>query len=176
MKRADVCFACTFAQYVTITTTRLEKQDVALERCELNRQIRANNALIRTLNPTLRSSKKAVEATIPAIAVAMETVRQNIFMLNYGLLSVWDRQKRTNEYVAQATQKYGDYKDISGQMKIKVNERSEPQTELTNLSVLDIRRRKELRTKIAKLPGEITELQFAKNPLCKPFPRRSPPK
>lgn len=76
-----------------------------------------------------------MEATILTIDAAMEIVRQNIFMLNYGLLSVRDRQKRTKKYVAQATRKYGDYKDISGQMKIKVNERSELKTELTNLSV-----------------------------------------
>ena len=79
------------------------------DRCELNRQIRADNAFIRTLKAAIAKLKKAVENTIPAIAAAMETIRQNIIVFNYGLLFVWDRRKNEKEYVEQNTSKYGDY-------------------------------------------------------------------
>ena len=147
----------------------LEKQGVVSERCELNRQIRADNALIRTLKVTIVKLKKAVEATIPAIAAAMETVRQNIIVLNYGLLSVRDRRKRTKEYVEQAIRKYNDYKDIGGQMKKKAKERSGLQTKLASLSVFDVHRRKELKIKIAELSEEIAELQFSEKSLMQAF-------
>ena len=64
----------------------------------------------------------------------METVRKNIIVLNYGLLSVRDRRKRTKEYVEQAIRKYSDYKDIGGQMKKKAKERSGLQTKLAILN------------------------------------------
>ena len=147
----------------------LEKQGVVSERCELNRQIRADNALIRTLKATIVKLKKAVEATIPAIAAAMETVRQNIIVLNYGLLSVRDRRKRTKEYVEQAIRKYSDYKDIGGQMKKKAKERSGLQTKLASLSVFDVHRRKELKIKIAELSEEIAELQFSEKSFMQAF-------
>ena len=152
-----------------VTARALEKQGVVSERCELNRQIREDNTLIRTLKAAIVKLKKAVEATIPAIAAAMETIRQNIIVLNYGLLSVRDRRKNTKEYIAQATRKYDDYKNISGQIEVKTKGRSELQTELAGLSVFDVRRRKELKAKIVELSEEITELQFAEKSLMQAF-------
>ena len=152
-----------------VTARALEKQGVVSERCELNRRIREDNALIRTLKAAIVKLKKAVEATMPAIAAAMETIRQNIIVLNYGLLSVRDRRKNTKEYVTQATRKYGDYKYICGQLKVKAKERGELQAELVGLSVFDVRRRKELKIKIAELSEEIMELQFAEKSLMQAF-------
>ena len=148
---------------------KVEKAGFISDRCELNRQIREDNMLIRTLKAAIVKLKKAVEVTIPTIAAAMETIRQNIIVLNYGLLSVRDRRKNTKEYVAQATRKYGDYKDIGSQITAKAKERSELQAELAGLSVLDVRRRKELKAKIVELSEEITELQFAEKSLMQAF-------
>ena len=137
------------------------------DRCELNRQIRVDNALIRTLKATIAKLKKAVESTIPAIAAAMESIRQNIIMFNYGLLFVPDRRKDTKEYVEQATRQYSDYKDIRRQIKAK--ERSKLQKEFAGLSVFAIDRRKELESRIAARSEEIEELQFEKESIMRAF-------
>ena len=134
-----------------------------------------SNALIRTLKATIAKLKKAVETTIPAIAAAMEPIRQNIIVFNYGLLLVRDRRKDTKEYVGQATRKYADYKNVRSQMKVKAKERGELQKELAGLSVFAAGRRKELKAKIEELSEEIEELQFEVNPLCGPLPRQTLP-
>lgn len=76
----------------------MERKGIVSDRCKINRQIRADNAFIRTLKATIAKLKKAVETTIPTIAAAMETIRQNIIVFNYGLLFVRDRRKDAKEY------------------------------------------------------------------------------
>ena len=152
-----------------VTARALERKGIMSDRCELNRQIHADNAVIRTLRTAIAKLKKAVENTIPAIAAAMETIRQNIIVFNYGLLFVRDRRKDTREYVEQATRKYGDYRGIRRQIKAKAEERSKLQKELAGLSVFAISSRKELKTKIAELSEEIEDLQFEEKSIMQAF-------
>ena len=152
-----------------VTARALERKGIMSDRCELNRQIKADNALIRTLKATIAKLKKAVESTIPVIAAAMETIRQNIIVFNYGLLLVRGRRKDTKEYVEQATRKYADYKDIRSQMKARTKERGELQKELAGLSVFAAGRRKELKAKIEELSEEIEELQFEEKSIMQVF-------
>ena len=152
-----------------VAARAIEKKGIVSDRCELNRQIRADNAFIRTLKATIAKLKDAVESTIPAIAAAMEAIRQNIIVFNYGLLLVRGRHKDTKEYVEQATRKYADYKDIRSQMKVKAKERGELQKELADLSMFAAGRRKEIKTKIATLSEEIEELQFEVKSIMRVF-------
>ena len=152
-----------------VAARAMERKGIVSDRCELNRQIRADNAFIRTLKATIAKLKDAVESTIPAIAAAMEAIRQNIIVFNYGLLLVRGRHKDTTEYVEQAMRKYADYKDIRGQMKVKAKERGELQKELADLSMFAAGRRKEIKIKIATLSEEIEELQFEVKSIMRAF-------
>ena len=154
-----------------VVARAMERKGVVSDRCELNRQIRADNAFIRILKAAITKLKKAVENTIPAVAAAMETIRQNMIVFNYGLLFVRDRRKDAKEYVEQATRKYGDYKDIRRQIKAKAKakERGKLQKELAGLSVFAIGRRKELESRIAALSEEIEELQFEEKSIMQAF-------
>jgi len=148
---------------------KMEAAGYVSERCELNRQIRADNALIRALKATIRKLKTVVETTIPAIANAMETVRQNLIIFNYGLLHVNDRRDKTGEYVSKAKIQYKDYLDLREQIKEKVQERSTCQKELDGLSVFSIGRRKELKAKVAELSELIEELRFEEKSVIQGF-------
>ena len=152
-----------------VTARALERKGIMSDRCELNRQIRADNALIRTLKATIAKLKKTVESTIPAIAAALESIRQNIIVLNYGLLLVRGRRKDTKEYVEQVTRKYSDYKDISSQMKVKAKARGKLQKELTGLPMLAIGRRKDLKARIVERSEAIEELQFEEKSIMRGF-------
>ena len=147
----------------------MERKGIASDRCELNRQIRADNAVIRTLKATIAKLKKALENTIPAIAAAMETIRQNMIVFNYGLLFVRDRRKDTKKYVEQATRKYIVYKDTHRLIKAKDEDRDKLQKELADLPVFAIGRRKELNTKIAELSEEIEELRIEEKSILQAF-------
>ena len=152
-----------------VAARALERKGIVSDRCELNRQIRTDNAVIRTLKAAIAKLKKAVENTIPAIAVAMETIRQNIIVFNYGLLIVWDKRKDTKEYIEQATRKYSVYQDIRSQIKAIAKERGKLKRELAGLSVFAIGRRKGLKTKIAELSKEIEELQYEEKSIMRAF-------
>ena len=116
-----------------------------------------------------------MESTITAIVAALEPIRQNIIVLNYGLLLVRGRRKDTKEYVEQVTRKYGDYKDIRSQMKVKAKARGKLQKELTGLPMLAIGRRKDLKARIVDRSEEIEEPQFEENPLCGALTKRTLP-
>ena len=133
------------------------------------RQIKADNAVIRTLKAVIAKLKKTVGTAIPTLAAAMETIRQNMIVFNYGLLFVRDRRKNEKEYVEQATSKYGDYKYIRSQIKAKAKERGKLQKELAVMSVFAIGRRKELESQIAELSEEIEELQFEEKSIMQDF-------
>ena len=152
-----------------VVARALERKGIVSDRCELNRQIKADNAVILALKAAIAKLKKTVENTIPSIAAAMEAIRQNMIVFNYGLLFVRDRRKGTKKYVEQAIRKYGDYKDIRSQIKARVKERSKLQKELDSLPVFAIGKRKELETKIAELSEEIAELHFEEKSIMQDF-------
>ena len=137
----------------------MEKKGLVSDRCELNRQIKADNALLRELKVLVAKLTAAVQKSVSAIAHAMEKVRQNIIVFQYGLLFVQGKRKDANEYVEQATVKYGEYKNIRNRIRSTLDRRKKLQKELDGLSVLSIGRRKELKAKIVALTEEIRELK-----------------
>ena len=152
-----------------ISARKMEAAGHVSDRCELNRQIRADNTLIRTLKAAVQKLKSVVEATIPALASAMETVRQNIIVFNYGLLHIRERKKETGEYVTKARKQFNSYLDLRTQIRAKLDERKALQTELDGLGLLSIGRRKELKTQLAALAEEIEELRFEEKSIVQGF-------
>ncbi len=152
-----------------VSARKLEAAGYVSDRCELNRQIRTDNALVRTLKAAVQKMKSVVETTIPALASAMETVRQNIIVFNYGLLHIRDRKKETGEYVSMAKAQFNSYLDLHSQIREKLDERKALQTELDGLGLLSIGKRKELKTQLAALVEEIEELRFEEKSIMQGF-------
>ena len=107
----------------------------------------------------MQKLKAAVEATVPAIAAAMETVRRNLIEFHYGLRHIRDRRERVGDYVRKAETEYGEYLDLHGRIAEKRTERKMARSELDSLNILNIGRRKELKSRIAELTEEIEELR-----------------
>ena len=152
-----------------VSARKMEAAGHVSERCEINRQIRADNALIRRLKTAVQKLKSAIETTIPALASAMEAVRQNIIVFNYGLLHIRSRKQETNEYVTKARKQYNSYLDFHSQIKAKLDERKALQAELDGLRLLNIGRRKELKTQLVALSEEIEELRFEEKDIMQGF-------
>ena len=143
-----------------VTARKIENAGHVSDRCELNRQIRADNAIIRALKSAVVKLKQTIDTTVPAIAAAMETVRQNLIVFHYGLSFVRKRKEKTNEFVKRARRTYEDYTTLRGKIKAKLDERKALQTELNGLSVFSIGKRKELKSQISALTERIEELRF----------------
>ena len=152
-----------------VSARKTEAAGHVSERCEINRQIRADNALIRRLKAAVQKLKSAIETTIPTLASAMETVRQNIIVFNYGLLHIRSRKQETSEYVTKARKQFNSYLDLHSQIRAKLDERKALQAELDGLGLLSIGRRKELKTKLAVLVEEIEELRFEEKDIMQGF-------
>ena len=152
-----------------VTARALERKGIVSDRCELNRQIKADNALLRELKSLVKKLMDTVKNTIPVLAVAMENIRQNMIVSNYSLLFVRDRRNDAKKYVEQATRNYGDYKKIRSQIRAKAKERGKLEKELAGLSIFAASRRNELKAKIAELSEEIEDLQFEEKSIMRGF-------
>ena len=68
-----------------VVARALEKKGVISDRCEINRQIKADNALLRELKATVKKLMQAVKNSVPAIAEALEKLRSSILIFSYQL-------------------------------------------------------------------------------------------
>ena len=71
-----------------VVARALEQKGIISDRRELNRQIKADNTLLRELKSLVKKLMDAVKNTVPAIAEAMETVRQKMIIFRYQLLHI----------------------------------------------------------------------------------------
>ncbi|MER2149786.1 MAG: MobQ family relaxase, partial [Ruminococcus sp.] len=59
----------------------IEQKGFVADRCAINRQIKADNALLRELKATMRKISQSVKNTLPALADAMETIREKMIVI-----------------------------------------------------------------------------------------------
>ena len=152
-----------------VTARKIEKAGFVSDRCEINRRIREDNALIRTLKALVKKLRSAIENTFSAIASAMETVRQNIIVLHYGLTHIRDRKRRTGEYLKKTSADFSRFNEVQSQIKQKEAERDNLQSELSGLSIINIIKRREIKTRLTSLYEELEELRFEEATLIKTF-------
>ena len=144
---------------------------IVSDRCELNRQIRADNALMRQLKDSIKKLTDALVTTLADMARAMEQVRQSMIVLRYHLTHLRKRRGRAVEYLSKAEPMYRDYGELVRQIKEKSAERRSMKKKLAALSPLSVFKRSELKKQIAQLSEEIEELMFSKNELVTGFGR-----
>ena len=137
----------------------LELQGIKADRCELNRQIRADNKLLRELKAQLAKLSKVVENTVEHIAETLERLRSSLIMLQYRLLvnrkraDTWKRQVNYYRPILQ------DYHAVTQQLADKKSEQENLQVNRNVLSPLQITRSRQLAEQIAALTEEIEELR-----------------
>ena len=137
----------------------LELQGIKADLCELNRQIRADNKLLRELKAQLAKLSKVVENTVEHIAETLERLRSSLIMLQYRLLvnrkraDTWKRQVNYYRPILQ------DYHAVTQQLADKKSEQENLQVNRNVLSPLQINQRRQLAEQIAALTEEIEELR-----------------
>ncbi len=152
---------------------KLEQAGFVSNRCELNRQIRADNALITQLKNTVKALMSAVVTTLADLALAMECLRQHIVLLRYHRSYVRKRRDAAADYLSKAEPMYQSYSDLTREIKKKVAERMALKKELAALPVLSVFKRGELKKRIAQLSEEIGELEFSKSGIVSGFGKES---
>ena len=143
----------------------MEKKGIISDRCELNRQIKADNALLRELRGQVKKLAQAVKNTLPALAEAMENLRKNLLLFCYQLGYLRKGKERLNTSLNTLRPALTQYNQLAKDIRDKTKERRSLLTEKKALSAVHIFRHRELAAKIAALTEDFEELRSEKNML-----------
>ena len=148
-----------------VVARALEKKGIVSDRCELNRQIKADNALLRELKAQMKKLIQAVKASLPALADAMETLRANMIVFRYQLRHISHGKYKLGQYLDSAKPTLTEYLTVVQKIKNTVKERKCLLAEKKEISFWNIPKAKELNAKIAELTEDIEELKSEKSTL-----------
>ena len=148
-----------------VTARALERKGIIADRCEINRQIKADNALLRELKAAVKKLGQAVKNTIPAIAEAMEKLRANMIVFRYQLRHIGRGRQRMKDYIHAVQPKLVRYTELVQEIRSKSKERKSLLTEKKETPFYLIPKQHELSRRIAELTEELEELKSEKDML-----------
>ena len=137
----------------------IEEKGGTSERCEINRQIKADNKLLRELKEAVKNLAKAVIDTIPKIADALETMRKNVMQFAYHLLDAHYRKNDTAEKVNTTQENIQKYDEILSQLKAKIEDKKKTAEEKKATPVYNIPKHIELAKTLTTQTEEIEEIK-----------------
>ena len=152
-----------------VTARKIERAGYISDRGEINREIRAENALMRELKAVVKKLAKDVMDTVPALAKAMESLRGNLIVLHYGLFQTQERRSRAGRFLSAAKPAYENYEALREQLKEKASQRHDLSAELKATPLLNLVRRSQLKSQIAGLTEESEELKSEQNRILEDF-------
>ena len=146
-----------------VAAQALERKGIISDRCELNRQIKADNALLRELKAAVKKLGQAVKNTIPVIAEAMEKLRANMIVFHYQLRHIGRGKQRMKEYIHAVQAKLVRYTELVQEIRDKSKERKSLLAEKKETPLYLIPKQRELSRRIAELTEELEELKSEKD-------------
>ena len=146
-----------------VVARAMEKKGIISDRCELNRQIKADNALLRELRGQVKKLAQAVRNTLPALAEAMENLRKNLLLFCYQLGYLRKGKERLNTSLNTLRPALTQYNQLTKDIQDKTKERRSLLSEKKALSAVHVFRHRELAAKIAALTEDLEELRSEKN-------------
>ena len=141
----------------------IEKKGGTSERCEINRQIKADNKFLREIKANIKKLLEAVKHTLPTVANALEKLRGVMIHCRY-VISFSDKWK-TAKALEAATLKIDcdNFSAITTELQAKIKERKQKQIEKENTPAIKIFRHRELTQFINELSEQIEELRTEKS-------------
>lgn len=146
-----------------VAAQALERRGIISDRCELNRQIKADNALLRKLKGQVKKLAQTVKNTIPALAEAMENLRKNLLLFCYQLVYLRKGKGRLNASLNTLRPALTQYNQLAKDIRDKTKERRSLLSEKKSLSAVHVFRHRDLAAKIAALTEDLEELCSEKN-------------
>ena len=146
-----------------VVARAMEKKGIISDRCELNRQIKADNALLRELRGQVKKLAQTVKNTIPALAEAMENLRKNLLLFCYQMGYLRKGKERLNASLNTLRPALTQYNQLAKDIRNKAKERRSLLSEKKALSAVHVFRHRELATKITALTEDLEELRSEKN-------------
>ncbi len=148
-----------------VVARALEKKGIISDRCEINRQIKADNALLRELKATVKKLMQAVKNTVPAIAEAMEKIRSSMLIFSYQLRHIGVGKYNMVKRVKAVKPELERYGGLVQQIKDKSKERKALLAEKKETPFYQIPKLHDLTRRITELTEELEELKTDKEML-----------
>ena len=145
-----------------VVARALEKKGIVSDRCELNRQIKADNALLRELKDTVKKLLKAVKNSVPEIAEAMEKLRGNMIIFKYQLLHLGSNKHSIKQSLNLFREEMAEYVAVTDKIKAKSKERKSLLTDKKETPVIHVLKHRDLAKRIAELTEDLEELRSEK--------------
>ena len=145
-----------------VVARALEKKDIIADRCEINRQIKADNALLRELKTAVKKLMQAVKNTLPVMAEKLETLRQNMIIYRYQLLHIATGKSKMSNQLNVLRPELERYLRLAKQIKDKTKQRNLLLDERKATPVWNLARRQDLAKQIVTLSEDIEELRSEK--------------
>lgn len=148
-----------------VAARAMEKKGIISDRCELNRQIKADNALLRELKDLVAMLTELVADAASSITDQLTKLREKLIVICYQIKAiVRSMDKRTA--TIQATQpKLKRYNEVMQQTRQKTKARKALVAEQKNTSKLNLFKQHDLSRQITTLTEEIEELLSEKENL-----------
>ena len=147
----------------------LERRGIISDRCELNRQIKADNALLRELKAEIKKLAALVARTVPAIAEGLEKMRSRVLIFCYQLSHIRSGKSHIQKSLAVWKPELERYTGLVQQIKEKSKERKTLVAEKKALPIYHVRHHKALAVRIAELTEDLEELRSEKTLLLQKF-------
>ena len=145
-----------------VTVQALERKGIVSDRCEMNRQIRADNALLRELKAEIKKLAALVARTVPAIAEGLEKLRSRVLIFCYQLSHIRSGKSHIQKSLAVWKPEMERYAGLVQQIKEKSKERKSLVAEKKELPIYHVKRHKALAVRIAELTEDLEELRSEK--------------
>ena len=152
-----------------VAAQALERRGILSDRCELNRQIKADNALLRELKAELKKLSDLVVHTVSAVAERLEKLRGRVLIFCYQLSHIRAGRERYQDALHVYRPQMARYNGLVRQIKDKSRERKALLAEKKALPARKIFKHKELASKIAELTEDLEELRSEKALLLQQF-------
>lgn len=142
-----------------VEAMRIEAKGFVSERRALNRQIRADNALLRKLKEQIRKLAKAMQMDIPRLADAMEKLRADMVIFCYQLSHIREGRQKGLSDLKLLRQISDEYGKVDHKLQETRKARKVLMAEKRKLSPLHMLKHKELAAQIAEKTEDIEELK-----------------
>ena len=152
-----------------VAAQALERKGIISDRCEINRQIKADNALLRELKAEVKKLAALVARTVPAIAEGLEKLRSRVLIFCYQLSHIRSGKSHIQKSLAVWKPEMERYAGLVQQIKKKSKERKALVAEKKELPVYRVMRHKALAVRITELTEDLEELRSEKALLLQRF-------
>ena len=152
-----------------VVARALERKGIVSDRCELNRQIKADNALLRELKTTVKKLMQAVKVSVPALAEAMESLRANMVIFRYQIRYAGFGKHKLSESLNVLKPDLERYTLLVQQIKNKTKERKTLFAEKKATPFYQFVTHNDLAKQIAELTEDLEELKSEKTMILSSF-------